>query len=166
MYCPTAAAAATHLEPVPIHIDCVSDEHDVLVPRHQVALACTSVRTHTHTDQQHSCCLQRCSTQLLAARDKQLPHGRTEPALLLLQHCCLTRCCPQAHSRHGAASTRCCPVLAPAAGPRTCCASHNDTIHPIGHLQVQQPVIRTQVKLAVGQVPAQEKEKRQTDRVS
>jgi hypothetical protein len=39
------------------------------------------------------------------------------------------------------------------AAVRTCGATNNDAIHSICYLQLNQPVICTQVKLAIGQVP-------------
>jgi hypothetical protein len=36
----------------------------------------------------------------------------------------------------------------------TCSAANNHSIHSIGYLQLNQPVVCTQVKLAIGQVPA------------
>jgi hypothetical protein len=39
------------------------------------------------------------------------------------------------------------------AAVHTCGATNNDAIHAIGYLQLNEPVICTQVKLAIGQVP-------------
>jgi hypothetical protein len=36
----------------------------------------------------------------------------------------------------------------------TCGAANNHAIHSIGYLQLNQPVVCAQVKLAIGQVPA------------